>query len=301
MGSLICLGSLNIDYVYDVERFVSAGETLSAAGMGVFCGGKGLNQSVAAARAGAKTFHAGSIGKEGGMLLDALRGAGVDAGLVREGPGPTGHAIIQVAEDGQNCILVYGGENRSIGPDYIEAALSGFGGGDALLLQNETSGVPFAMELARSKGMRVAFNPSPVDRALASYPLESVDWFILNEIEGEALTGRKEPDAIADALLARYPGCSVVLTLGARGALYRDARTRAAHGVYEVDRVDTTGAGDTFAGYFLAGMMQNLGVEETMRRASVASSIAVSRKGASSSIPTLAEVLSAKLRPARRP
>lgn len=292
---LLNFGSLNIDYVYSVEHFVQPGETLSSNKLERFCGGKGLNQSIAIARAGVPVWHAGKIGGEGDMLLELLRQAGVDTSNVERSERMTGHAIIQVDQTGQNCILLHGGANTDIEEAFIDRVLAQFGEGDILLLQNEQNNLPYLMERAHARGLRIACNPSPIDRGLLQYPFTYVKWFILNEIEGNALTGKSEPEDIADTLLERYPHAAVVLTLGQQGVLYRDAETSLRHGIYRVKPVDTTGAGDTFTGYFLAGICQGLSIEEILRRASAASSIAVSRKGAAPSIPVLQEVLDAKL------
>ena len=292
---ILNFGSLNIDYVYSVEHFVKPGETISAKKLETFCGGKGLNQSVALARAGACAYHAGSVGKEGGMLIEQLKDAGADTGYVRIGDGPSGHAVIQVDNAGENCIIINGGANHTIGEEFIDRVMAGFEPGDICLTQNELNNVPCILRSAHRRGVKVAFNPSPFDRDILNYPLDCVSWFILNEVEGEGITGETEPEAIAQNLLSRYPQCRVVLTLGKEGVLYRDRDTAASHGIYKVKAVDTTGAGDTFTGYFLAGISQGLELEEILTRASVASSLAVSKKGAASSIPRLDEVLASHL------
>lgn len=292
---ILNFGSLNIDYVYSVEHFVRPGETITADKLEVFCGGKGLNQSVALARAGAEAYHAGMIGAEGTMLTDMLSDAGADVSLVKTVDGATGHAIIQVDRSGQNCIIINGGANRRIDDAFIDSVLEKFDRGDILLVQNEISGLPYLMKSAHARGMRIAMNPSPLDGTIAQCPLDCVDWFLINEIEGEGLTGRKAPEDVAAELLARYPGSAVVLTLGKAGVLYTDDTQSCREGIYRVTRVDSTGAGDTFTGFFLAGVAAGLDIPETLRRASVASSISVSRKGAAVSIPSLDEVLNSNL------
>ncbi len=294
---ILCFGSLNLDYVYHVDHFVRAGETLSADDRKEFCGGKGLNQSIALAKAGAQVFHAGKIGPEGGALKAQLEKSGVDTTyLMADDAAPTGHAIIQVDPGGQNCILIFGGANQQITKEDIDRVLSGFARGDILLLQNEISNLGYLLEQAAARGLCVALNPSPITKALAAEPaLTAVQWFILNEIEGFALTQREQPEAIAAELRRRYPGCRVVLTLGKKGVLYQDDAQQARHGIYRVPVVDTTAAGDTFTGYFLAATAEGLAVPRALELASIASSIAVGRAGASDSIPARTEVDAAEL------
>lgn len=287
---ILNLGSLNIDKVYSVEHFVAAGETLSAAKMETFSGGKGLNQSVALARAGAQVWHAGAIGPDGAGLKALLGEAGVDTSLLQTLDTVTGHAIIQLTPAGQNCIIISAGANGELSEEYIDSALAGFGPGDLLLLQNEVNNVPYAMRKAKEKGLLIAFNASPISSALLDYPLELVDYYLINEVEGKALAGEKaqgqDNEAILAALTARFPGAAIVLTVGKDGVLYQRGGVRARHGIYRVKVEDTTAAGDTFCGFFLAGVAKGLPAEECLRVASLASSLAVSCKGAANSIPT---------------
>ena len=292
---ILSFGSLNLDHVYTVPHFVRPGETVAAEKFEVFCGGKGLNQSVALGRAGADVYHAGLVGRDGKTLTDLLMASGCNVENVAVCGSPTGRAMIQVDQTGENCIIINGGANREIGAAFIEKGLRGFSRGDICLFQNEISNVPLIMRAAHEKGMLVAFNPSPITEDVPRYPLACVTWFILNRGEGGNLTGETEPEKISSALLRCYPGCRVVLTLGGEGVYYRDAAQSIRRGAYHVKAVDTTGAGDTFTGYFLAGAAQGLALDEILRRASVAAALAVTRKGASGSIPTLDEVLHAQL------
>lgn len=287
----ICnFGSLNIDYVYTVEHFVCPGETLNSTCMERFAGGKGLNQSIALARAGAQVVHAGEIGPEGIFLKETLDRSGVDTSMIKLGQGSTGHAIIQVDQHGENCILLFGGTNQQIDEIFVDEVLALFEKDDILLLQNEINQLPLIVRKAYDKGMRIALNPSPYDKNLSEVPLECIRWFIMNEIEGRELTGMNSADDIVDAMLIRYPQCCVMLTLGKKGAVYADKQQRLYQDIFATTEVDTTAAGDTFTGYFLAGLLQDLPMETILRRASYASSLAVSRKGASGSIPMLSEV-----------
>lgn len=283
-------GSLNYDYTYQVSHMVKPGETLASAGLSIHCGGKGLNQSIALRRAGVPVSHAGMVGEDGALLLDTCRREGIDTSLIRSCGGKSGHAIIQVTPKGENCILLYGGANRKNTQAYIESVLSGYGAGDFLLLQNEINMLPEVMRAAAKRGMVIAFNPSPCDLAVRECDLSQVSCLLINETEGEQLCGEKEPDKVAEKLLARYPESSIVLTLGAKGVLYRSASESLRVPSFPVKAVDTTGAGDTFTGYYLAGILQGLPQKDALTKACMAAALAVTREGASESIPTAGEV-----------
>lgn len=287
---VVNFGSLNIDYTYRVGQFIQPGETKAAKEMAVNCGGKGLNQSVALARAGAQVFHAAFIGAEGAFLVDKLRESGVDVGFIRPAPASCGHAIIQVNDAGQNCILIYSGTNGLLTMEYVEEVLSHFGPGDLVLLQNETNLVGEIMEAAHRRGLAVAFNAAPMDEKVAGYPLEKVKWLFVNETEGAALSGETDYEAIAAALRRRYPQVKVVLTLGEEGCLYAGEEGTFRVPANKVKAVDTTAAGDTFTGFFLRSALEGGTPVEAMTVASKASAIAVTRPGAADSIPDWDEV-----------
>lgn len=293
--NVLNFGSLNIDHVYQVDHFVAAGETEASTQYVRHMGGKGLNQSIALARAGVTVYHAGCVGTDGAFLKNYLEESGVCTTYLKTGSVPTGHAIIQVDRSGQNCILLFGGANQSQTPEQIAETIAHFTSGDILLLQNEINGLDEIMRCAYARGLRIAFNPSPATDALLQLPLETVEWFILNEVEGNQLTGETDPDRMIEELRRRWPGCRVVLTLGKRGVQYADDEISCAHGIYPVPVVDTTGAGDTFTGYFLAGVVQNRPIPEILEFASRASSLEITRPGAAQSIPTAAEVAAADL------
>ncbi|QNK39522.1 ribokinase [Caproicibacter fermentans] len=296
MPKILNFGSLNIDNVFKVDHFVQPGETMAAESLELLPGGKGLNQSVALSRAGAEIYHAGKVGHDGRWLVDLLEKANVHTELIDQTGSMTGVAMIQVNSSGQNCIIIHHGANAEITNDYIDSVLSHFHKGDMLLLQNEINAISRIISKTFELGMQIAWNPSPLDRTVFDCPFEKITYFILNEIEGFDLTGEKEPDKIAAALLKRCPNAKVVLTLGKGGVWYQDRDRVCTHGIYKVPVVDTTGAGDTFTGFFLAKILENCPVEEALRIASVASSIEVSRKGASISIPTLEEVVNSDLK-----
>lgn len=284
------LGSLNIDYVYDVDHFVSAGETLSSDKMQIFPGGKGLNQSVALARAGAEVIHGAVIGEDGGFLTKILSSAGVDTSRIETIPRRCGHAVIQVDKSGQNCILLYPGTNRCIDRRYIENFLSDAERDDILVVQNEISGLDIAFETAHRKNMRIAFNPSPFHSDIKKLPLSLVRWLFCNETEGEALFGSRDIREITERFITQIPDGDLILTLGKDGSVFKNREKFIAQPIFETKTVDTTAAGDTFLGYFLASVTKGESVERSMAVASKAASVAVSVKGASSSIPFLRDV-----------
>ena len=285
---ILNFGALNIDYVYDVVEFVRGGQTISAADLTKSMGGKGLNQSVALARAGAEVYHAGCVGADGQFLADFLRENGADTANIKVVDAPTGHAMIQVDKNGQNCIIIYGGANKSITKAHIEQTLSRFSAGDAILLQNEINDVRYIAEKAHEKGMTVILNPSPVTNL--DVPLELVDMFLLNELEAAEIFGKESTQEQLQAMRAAYPKAKFVLTLGAEGAVYTDAEQTVRVDAVKADAVDTTAAGDTFTGYFLTSYFAGDGVERALQIAAKAAAITVSRKGASPSIPHRTEI-----------
>ena len=296
MHKFLSFGSLNIDYTYRVAHFVGAGETLAASEVQTFCGGKGLNQSVALARAGGNVCHAGSIGTDGAFLLEALQKANVNTELVTVlAQEKTGHAIIQNTADGENCILLYGGANRCITRAQIDAALERFTRGDVLVLQNEISEIPHLIERAKEKGMVVAFTPAPMHEDVRTYPLEKIDYTLLNETEAKALAAiacddNPTADELADRLHEAYPAVCFVLTLGSAGALDIHQQERIFQSAFPVKAVDTTAAGDTFAGYFLQSIAAGTTTKQALETAAKAAAICVTRMGASPSIPGRDEV-----------
>lgn len=289
---ILNFGSLNLDYVYDVDHFVRKGETIASRGMRIFCGGKGLNQSVALSKAGASVYHAGLVGQDGGILRDMLEKAGVHDELVRcLADIPTGNAIIQRDASGDNCILLYGGANREITPEFARQVLEEFSAGDWMVLQNEISQIPYIVDLAYDKGMTIVLNPSPMDERVLDISLDKIHYFLLNEREARDLTGEQaDTMLLAEKLRKKFPRATVVLTMGEAGSLYIGEEGTVFQKAYQVPVVDTTAAGDTFTGYFVAEISQGKPVQQALDMAARASAIAVSRLGAAPSIPERAEV-----------
>ena len=287
---ILNFGSLNIDHVYRVDNFVLPGETKHTKSYTINSGGKGLNQSIAAARAGSQVFHAGVAGRDGGFLVEMLQVAGVDTSLMQTSAEVSGHAIIQVADSGQNCILLYGGTNQMLTEDYVDRTLDAFGSEGFVLLQNETNLVGKIIEKAAAKGLQVAFNAAPYSEDVNTYPIDQLDWLIVNEVEGAAIIGGDVDENLLQRLADRYPRAGILLTLGSRGAQCVQNGHYASIGSCKVQALDTTAAGDTFSGYFLFGVMQGFSFAETLRLATVASALCVQRPGAANSIPTRVEV-----------
>lgn len=288
-------GSLNLDYTYQVETILIPGETQASKSREIFCGGKGLNQSIALAKAGVPVYHAGMIGEEGEILLETCRENGVNTEFIRKINGPSGHTIIQVDKNGQNCILLYGGANRSITREFVDEVLAAFDSGDIILLQNEINELPYIIDRAYEKKMMIFLNPSPYDHGLDSCDLSKISLFLVNEIEGYQITGEKEPEKILEKMKRLYPGAKLLLTLGGEGSVYQDETGIYRQGIYRVKAADTTAAGDTFTGYFISSVIDGLPVQEGLDLAARASAIAVSRPGASASIPLREEVLNSSL------
>ncbi len=284
-------GSLNIDKVYTLPHFVKEGETLSSDSFEQYPGGKGLNQSIALSKSGAQVFHAGKIGKDGLFLKQTLAVEGINVdGIVEDGL-ITGHAIIQVTPTGENCIFLYGGTNKEITAEQIEQVLEDFNADDFLVLQNEINGLDDLINAAYRKGLTIALNPSPISDTMKDLDLSKIDFLLLNEIEGQAISGETSPNKILDHLLSNNSNLKIVLTLGTNGVVYRDKIQEHKQEIYKVKVKDTTAAGDTFLGYFLSMISQKADIKSALNIASKAASLAVSRKGSSSSIPLLAEVL----------
>lgn len=284
-AKVLNIGSLNLDYVYQVEHFVQPGETLSALRQAVHPGGKGLNQSVALSRAGTQVFHAGCLGRGGDSLRELLEDNGVDTRYLRPVDSVQGNAVIQVNPEGQNCILIFGGSNRELTGEQIAETLSHFSPGDWLILQNEINALPHIVDSAYHRGMRIVLNPSPFDENLRGLDYSRINWLLLNQIEAFQLSGSDEPEKAWQILHGKYPSLSLLITLGERGSVCFTEKEEVFQAAFPVRAVDTTAAGDTYTGYFIAGLTDGLSLQESMRLASMASAISVTRPGAAPSIP----------------
>lgn len=291
MNKVINFGSLNIDHVYRVPHMVRPGETLGSTGYRTFCGGKGGNQSIALARAGATVYHAGSVGRDGMMLVENLRKDGVNTDHVAVVAEATGHAIIQVDAAGENSIILYPGANHTVTPAQIDAVMAAADPGDILLLQNEINHNARIMEKAAAAGMTLCLNFAPFDLTAAlQLPLHLLKFLIVNETEGAELSGADTADGVIDALLRRYPDTTVILTLGKDGVIGADKQQRVKVPSPPAQVVDTTSAGDTFTGYFLAAQLRGKGLQRSLEEGCAAAAVTVSRPGAAESIPCRREL-----------
>lgn len=290
---VVNFGSLNIDHVYAVDHFCRAGETIHTKSYTQNAGGKGLNQSIAVARSGQKLYHAGLLGAEGARLAELLTDCGVDLRYLKRTQIPQGHAVIQVDPTGQNCIFTYGGSNVAVSPQDIDEVLSQFDAGDYLLMQNEMSNLTYMLRAAVQRGLRVVLNVSPISEEILHVDLTGVDWLVVNEIECAAMAGCEDPQMGYETLKRRYPALGILMTLGSEGSVSWKDGEEIRQCAYPVKAVDTTGAGDTYMGYFVGCLAQGMRRQQAMQYASMASAISVTRPGAAVSIPQFEEVRAA--------
>ena len=288
--AIINFGSINIDHVYQVDHFVQPGETLASTHYQQLLGGKGANQSIALAQAGADVCHVGSIHENDAAFKQALIKKGVDCRGVKCSETPSGHAIIQVTPSGENAIVLFGGANQTITAKTVMQALDGTKPSDWVLTQNETSSIDQVLRQAKEKQLKVAFNPAPMSESVKSLPLECIDLLIVNETEAAALTEKDSLDDIVAVFKEKWSECEVIITLGKAGVMMLKNNDCIKVDAFLVDAVDTTAAGDTFIGYFLSAYSNHTDAKRALIRGCAASAIAVTREGAAQSIPTQKEV-----------
>lgn len=278
------LGSINADYVYSVPHIPAPGETLAATKREVFLGGKGANMSVAAARAAAQVKHIGAVGTEGVWAVESLLEYGVDTRYITVLDVETAHAIIAVADDSENMIILHPGANVEIPQALLQNALSEAQTGDWFVTQNETNLQRTGAQLARKMGLKVAYAAAPFDADRVEAVREYLDFLILNAVEAEQLkdaTGKGPADlGIKD----------VIVTLGADGADWYGPDGKTHFPAIKVEPVDTTGAGDTFTGYLLAGLDRGMPMAQAIGLATKAGALMVMRHGTADVIPDLSEV-----------
>ena len=278
------LGSINIDHVHRVARLPGPGETVAALGYARGLGGKGVNQSLAAAAAGARVHHIGAVGAEGGWIVERLAAAGIDVADLALVGEATGHAIVCVDAAGENQIIIHGGANRALTLEQIDRALARARPGDWFLAQNETNLIAEGFARAKAAGLRTAYAAAPFEAAAAAGLIGSIDLLALNEVEAGQLAAHL--GTAAEAL----PVPEVLVTRGARGAHYRAGERVCEVAAFPVTPVDTTGAGDTFLGVFLAARDGGVAPQAALRQAAAAAALQVTRPGAADAIPTEGEV-----------
>jgi ribokinase len=290
---ILVYGSLNIDLIYAVDHIVAPGETISSSSLVKSAGGKGANQAAALAKAGMSVYMAGKVGQDGRFLLDLLESFGVNTEKVVQYEGTTGQAIIQLDKNGQNSIVLFSGGNGAVTLEEIQKTIVEFSAGDIIVLQNEIVHIREIMECAKKQGLRICLNPSPCNEKISTFPLDLADILFVNEIEGATLAVLPS-DApltdILDRLTKRFPNAEIILTAGKNGAYYGCGETRAKGDIVDLPVADTTAAGDTFTGYFIAARSKGMPVPQVLAIACKASSITVSRMGAMESIPLAGEV-----------
>ena len=284
------LGSINADMVYVLPHLPEAGETLAASGVQKFLGGKGANMSVAAARAGSRVAHIGAVGSDGSWARDRLTEYGVDTRQIAEVETPTGHAIIAVDAEGENLIILFPGANHALEAGKLGETLGEAITGDVLVMQNETNAQVEAARLGRDLGMTVCYAAAPFQADAVQAVLPYLDFLILNEVEAEQL------QAASGLAPSDLPVEHVIVTLGSKGArYYQRGQGSLDFAAHKVSAVDTTGAGDTFTGYVLAGMDRGIPMAQAIAQAMCAAALMVTRHGTADVIPDLKEVREAQL------
>ncbi|RDB43293.1 ribokinase [Halomonas sp. DQ26W] len=287
------VGSINLDHVYRVPHLVHPGETLASGAYQVGLGGKGANQSLAMALAGGQVSHWGRLGRQDAWARDRLADAGVDVAHISLVDEPSGHAIIQVDDGGENAIILFHGANHGFAAAELDTLAASARPGEWLLAQNECNALPELFVRAREQGLNIAFNPAPMTEDVAELSLEACQLLFVNRVEAAGLVGLPE-SSDAQTLLAglrqRLPDTSTVLTLGGAGAWYQSGKEQCYQPALPVKPVDTTAAGDTFIGYFMAAHQEGSTVAGCLELAAHAAALCVQQLGAAESIPRRTDV-----------
>ncbi len=288
MNKILNYGSLNIDKTFSLDHIVKPGETISSFSYEENAGGKGCNQAGALAKAGCDVYMAGKIGFDGKFLLNLLKNFNVNIENINKEGSTTGQAIIQVSKDGQNSIILSPGANFENSKEEIDLVLKNFSKGDFLILQNEINNIEYLINKGYEKGLTICFNPSPFTNEILKLPLKKISYFFVNEIEAAQITQNKcnnNFETILDAICKKFLTSHIVMTMGKAGSYYSYKEKTYHQPIIDSPVVDTTAAGDTFMGYFIASLIFNYNEKEALYYATKASSITVSKKGALTSIP----------------
>lgn len=290
----LVFGSLNIDIVYQLQHIVMPGETITSNARSIHPGGKGANQAAALARAGAETFMAGKIGTDGIFLKNKLHEFNVNTDFISiDQLNPSGHGLIQLAENGENAIVLFPGTNRQIDEQEIKLVFEHFAPGDVILLQNEINALDRIIAAAADKQMKIAFNPAPFTDDILLLPLDKISFLFVNRIEAAQLTRMPEntsPEILLQHTAQKMPHAEIILTLGGSGAIHYSNNNVTQVNAFQAQPLDTTGAGDTFIGFFLFLRAKGMTPQNAMTHACAASAIAITRLGAMNSIPDADEV-----------
>lgn len=287
---ILNFGSLNIDIFFRVENIVKPGETISAKSIEKRPGGKGLNQSVALSKSFENVYHAGSVGDDGVFLIDYLKSENINTKYIKKSDKLTGNAIIQVDDKGENSIVLYKGANFDNDKKFIDEVLNDFSKDDILLLQNEISSMKYLIDNAYEKGMKIVLNPSPITDEIKEFDFNKIDLLLVNEIESKDIANKDNIDESINYFMATYPNINLIVTLGSKGSIFVNKNEKIKQEGIKVESVDSTGAGDTFTGFFVSYFYQGKNVRDCLKFASLASALSVTKSGASISIPSLCDV-----------
>lgn len=287
---ILNFGSLNIDIFFRVENIVKPGETISAKSIEKRPGGKGLNQSVALSKSFENVYHAGSVGDDGIFLIDYLKSENINTKYIKKSDKLTGNAIIQVDDKGENSIVLYKGANFDNDKKFIDEVLDNFDKDDILVLQNEISSMKYLIDKAYEKGMKIVLNPSPITEDVKEFDFNKIDLLLVNEIEAKDIANKDNIDESINYFMATYPNINLIVTLGSKGSIFVNKNEKIKQEGIKVQSVDSTGAGDTFTGFFVSYFYQGKNVRDCLKFASLASALSVTKSGASISIPSLCDV-----------
>lgn len=287
---ILNFGSLNIDIFFRVENIVKPGETISAKSIEKRPGGKGLNQSVALSKSFENVYHAGSVGDDGVFLIDYLKSENINTKYIKKSDKLTGNAIIQVDDKGENSIVLYKGANFDNDKKFIDEVLDNFDKDDILVLQNEISSMKYLIDKAYEKGMKIVLNPSPITDEIKEFDFNKIDLLLVNEIEAKDIANKDNIDESINYFMATYPNINLIVTLGSKGSIFVNKNEKIKQEGIKVESVDSTGAGDTFTGFFVSYFYQGKNVRDCLKFASLASALSVTKSGASISIPSLCDV-----------
>ena len=284
---ILNIGSINKDYFYSVDNFAKPGETISSKSYKISLGGKGLNQSVAISKAGIKVFHVGKINKEDRWIINKLKNWNINCDHIEFSENPTGHAVIQVNDKGENSIIIHHGANHMLNIKKIIRTLSSLKKGDFVVIQNEVNYINEIINISHQNELKIFFNPAPYSKKILTYNLEKISVLILNQTEGENLSRKKTPSEIIEKLNQKYRDTEIILTLGDKGSFYSFNNETIKIESEKVKTIDTTAAGDTFIGFYIASIASGMDVKNSLNRASKAAAISTTIMGGAESIPEI--------------